>query len=838
MKKSFFLLALFVLSLTVNAQNNSYYPLDINDPVQFFATYIIYGNNTIQLGPKAFFIDGRLTSEEIADNPFVFNTINEAAKHLTDGTEDEPMVLYIAPWVYWIDNPDDPEVRDPGDGSVPYGLVIKCDWLRFYGLNQNPENVVLACNRGQTLGAKGNFTMFRFWGNGTSSENITFGNYCNVDLKYPLNPELNRKKRSDAIVQAQLIHCNGDKIIARNTHFISRLNLCNFVGAKRILFENCHMECTDDALCGTGVYKDCTFDFYSSKPFYHTSGTGAVFLNCDIRSYTRGTQYFTKANGQVAVIDTRFHADALNYIGWRDFPPPFMKNYQSNVTLNGKQITISKNDPQNTIDITGSPELNAYKFNYKGKVIYNTFNLLKGNDDWDPEGIKETVLKAEKENKISLTKIPVQLKIKASENTIETGKDASVLKVDLIRFGNYEAAAESVNWNISERDKAFIKTEISKNGNVCEVIPANTSDSVQKVLLTASNISGLEGAISLSIKPAKLNPPAFVSLPKIEKNIDGTLSVNYRLEKMKYEDESLVSWFRCSDANCENPIETAVSRQNKPLLHYELSAGDIGYYIMVKVAPKHLRSDAGPLKSYILQKPIRKKDVNADPLTLQTDFMNVCVKNQPEVIPGFWRFAPFDTSAIKDFNRDAWYVGEGSGGSEGMTGLLQTGRYASMSYTPVGPTFGDMRAELTITPFKTAGQGFSVAPLYMDVLISYNPVTKTGYGIRFIRKTKFANTVEAYLVEYNNGYVNQLTEAVSTSCFRPQCRITIELTGDKLTAHAFCLNDYYKAAYPPKVKDHVDLEAIVLPNREGSFGIEYNGGATTMINELVIKWDK
>ncbi|MFB6341933.1 hypothetical protein ACE1ET_09425 [Saccharicrinis sp. FJH62] len=47
-----------------------------------------------------------------------------------------------------------------------------------------------------------------------------------------------------------------------------------------------------------------------------------------------------------------------------------------------------------------------------------------------------------------------------------------------------------------------------------------------------------------------------------------------------------------------------------------------------------------------------------------------------------------------------------------------------------------------------------------------------------------------------------------------------------------------KAAYSPEVKDHVDLEAIVLPNREGSFGIEYNGGATTMINEVVIKWDK
>ncbi|MFB6318629.1 hypothetical protein [Saccharicrinis sp. FJH54] len=836
MKKPAKLILFLVLFMSRQVQSENYAPLDTNDPIQYFGQYIVYHNDTIILGPKAFFIDGRFNSDEIADNPFVFNSINTAAQHLTNGSETDPMVLYIAPWVYWIDDPDDPEVRNPGDGSVPYGLVIECKWLSFYGLNRNPENVVLASNRGQTLGAKGNFTMFLIMGDGISSENITFGNYCNVDLDYPLNPELNRKKRSDAIVQAQLIHCNGDKITARNSRFISRLNLCNFVGAKRILFDRCHMECTDDALCGTGVYKNCTFDFYSSKPFYHTTGTGAVFLNCDIRSFTRGNQYFTKANGQVAVIDTRFHSSSVEYIGWRDFPPPSIKNYQSNVTLNGHPITISKDDPESTVDITDLPELKAYKFNYRGKVIYNTYNLLRGNDDWDPEGIKHLVLKAEETNHTKYTSLPVQLKITPTAVTIETGKDASVLKADLFRFGNYDASKETVNWKISDRDTIFIHTEILENGRICNVIPGNKSDSTQQVLLTASTSSGLEGACRLYIKPEKLSSPEFEALPEIKKNSNGTLSVKYRLEKMKYEDQSLVSWYRCTDANGSHPIETAVSRMNIPMQQYELSAGDIGYFIKVKVAPRHLRSDAGQPVSYVLRKPIRQKDVKSDPDELQTNFMNICVKNQPEVIPGFWRFAPFDTSATEHTKRDAWYVGEGSGGSEGMTGLLQTGRYASMSYTPVGPTFGDMRVELTVTPFKTAGQGFSVAPLYMDVLIKYNPKTKTGYGVRFIRKTRYANTVDAALIEYKDGSVTPITEAVPTSCFRPQCRITIELKGDQLSVHASCLNDYYKAGYPPIVKDHVDLNAIVSPTREGSFGIEYNGGATTMINEVKIDW--
>ncbi len=276
--------------------------------------------------------------------------------------EESPMVLYIAPYVYWIDDPDDPAVRVGQGGQAPYGLIIDCEWLRFYGLSDNPVNVVLACNRGQTIGSQGNFTMFRLSGDGTSSENITFGNYCNVDLEFPLKPELNRKKRASAIVQAQLIFCDGDKIVARNTRFISRLNLMPFVGGKRVLFDRCHFECTDDAMCATGVYLNSTMDFYSSKPFYATTGTGAVLLNCDIRAFTREEQYFTKGGGQVAVVDTRFKSETTAYIGWRDVNPGDMRNYQYNVSLNGEPVLIGKKNPASTVDMTNKPLLDAYRF--------------------------------------------------------------------------------------------------------------------------------------------------------------------------------------------------------------------------------------------------------------------------------------------------------------------------------------------------------------------------------------------------------------------------------------------------------------------------------------------
>jgi hypothetical protein len=495
MKKTI-LTGLFLFAVLIgSAQSvNGYKTLDTGNPIIFGGDHIIYKGNRVNLGPKAFFIDGQFSDDDAAKYPYVFNSVNRAAEYLTNGTEESPMVLYIAPYVYWIDDPDDPEIRVGQDGQAPYGLIINCPWLRFYGLSDNPYNVVLACNRGQTIGSRGNFTMFRFYGDGTSSENITFGNYCNIDLIYPLKPELGREKRTSAIVQAQLIYCNGDKIVARNTNFISRLNLCPFVGGKRVLFDRCHFESTDDALCATGVYLNSTFDFYSSKPFYATTGTGAALLNCDIRSYTRG--FWT--------------------------------------------------------------------------------------------------------------------------------------------FCNIEQAADSV---------------------------------------------------------------------------------------------------------------------------------------MI-------------------------------------------------VSPG---------------GRDAWYYGEGTDGSAGQVGLLQ-GRFARMLYTPVGKESGNMKLTMNVTPSKTAGQGFSIAHLYMDVLIKFDNKTMSGYALRFIRTTKYGDAVDCMFVKYDNGRVTEISKPVSTSCYRPSCNITVEVKGNKIIAHADSPAEYYVIPDRPQVVKEVNIETEISPDKSGGFGIQYVGGASTMINELKVKW--
>lgn len=299
----------------------------------------------------------------------IFCQVREALEFAQGNADDgEWTNIYISPSVYWIDDPDDKTIRKPIHGSTPFGMEVKLSKTRMIGLGSQPEDVVIACNRGQTQGAEGNFTMLHITGSDIEAENITFGNYCNVDLNYKLNPSLNRKRRGDAIVQAQLIIAQGDRYKVRNCRFISRLNLCPFVGPSSVVFDDCYFESTDDALCGTGIYRHCKFTFFSGKPFYCTSRQGAVLMDCDIHSLVNGKQHFTKVSDPLFLIDCRITSEDPNLeVTWTSVPKPDLVCYVSNLTLNGKKIV-----PPHSVDITDKPLLRRFK-NIDG--TYNHENL-------------------------------------------------------------------------------------------------------------------------------------------------------------------------------------------------------------------------------------------------------------------------------------------------------------------------------------------------------------------------------------------------------------------------------------------------------------------------------
>lgn len=836
----------------INKTLEGYTPMDSSDPVEFGGTYIKYQGETIQLSETAIYLDGSLSDELAAQYPYVYNDITKAlsADALKNGTADKPMTVYVAPYVYWIDDPAATDTVQKTEGySVPYGMVVNSEYLTIKGLTGNPDNVVLAGNRGQSHASNGNYTMFRFNCSGALTvKNITIGNYCSVDLDYPLMSELNQAKRTETITQAQLADVSGDKMFADNCNFISRLNLDPINGASRSLYNNCHFESTDDALNANAVYVGCDFDFYGNRPLYSSYGTGSTFLGCTfnckiLNVEAEPTQFFTKEGGTITAVDCVYNSNLSVpiSIGWTKTPSTSLKCYQSNIIHNGQSITIGGEGAKETVDMTGKSVLDAYKVVSGGKTYYNTYNLLKGSDDWDPLGVRDVIKAAGQDT------VATQLSITSDVTEIESGKETASIGGTVNYFYGTNDTTQKITYSVSDEDKAYVK--LTDNGDgTCKVEGTNNDDAARKVIINASTESGLEAAVGITVKPSKIEAPAFTKAPVITNDGQGSLKVDYSLDLGSREDMSAISWYRCTDAEGSNPILVAVTRNDSPEYTYKLTAGDVGYYIMAKVESKNIRSDYGTPVNTVYDKAIGVKDVRSK--NFATDFSNFPNVKQSEIKAGFWTVdynRPADTESFGSWQgadtEEPWKYGTTGNGCVGA-GLYEGTQGARLMYTPVEGTYGDMSLKLVVDPAKTAGQGFGSAGQYMDVLLKFDTSTLTGYGLRIIRTRDSSNAVTFVLVKYDNGTVTEISDEVIASCYATGCTISLKVEGNKLTAHVETpteqLADQAAKGYPHVV----DLTADIEVNSFGGVAIQHTGTVgsggwqnTTMLHNLNVTWE-
>jgi len=756
---------------------------------EYLVSLLLYcvGCNTVAAQPNAnldahhLLLDGSLTPAEASARPHTYRTFQEAAAHFGDSC-----TLYIKPWVYWIDNPDTPAVVTGKNGREPFGMVITAKRLHLIGLSADAHDVVLASQRGQMQGAVGNFTMFDFHVGRLSVENLTMGNYCNVDLDYPLRPELSRKKRSDAITQAHVGYVHGDSLTARNVRFISRLNLNPLNGARHSTYDSCHFECTDDALNGTAIYRQCTFGLYGQKPFWSTFGRGAMFIDCDF--YVMGQNremYFCKQGGPVTLIDCRYHAPMSDsiYLGWTAYPQRWLRCYQQNFTLNGKPYMIGNRQRENTIMLS----------NYQGSV-------------------------------------PPFLAINHREATLEAGHDTLRL-----------SAEEPVRWQVEKGFEQCVTLLPSDDGSVI-AIPSSGIEETTTFCLIATTTDGREAACQLTIKPSPLPPPTFVKKPKILLK-NGSAVLDYTLDLKNADDASAIVWYKTAYTvdgafEADELLPFAIGKE------IELTDGEASHVLSAHIRPQSTRSDPG--EKYEAADPLPKvqhSDVKNHE-QIDIDFSHFYCDWQPEVLPGFWTVdghKPADTAEFPwsfDSKKPMWEYGEGYNGAVGK-GLLQAQRGARLMYTPTERKkgYGDMSLTLQVDPTKTAGQGFgSATGQYMDVCLKFDTKTLSGYGLRIIRTTKHAKAVDFYLVEYRQGEIRQISDAVSSTCYRTGCTIRLAITGSQFTAHVETATPRPQDSQLPH---SVDLSATVRPSRFGGIHIQHTGScgeSTTMLHRLKAEW--
>ena len=729
-------------------------------------------------------LDASLTDAEAAQREHVFNTLQEAVRHLCDTT-----TIYVRPWVYWVDDPDEPATVKGADGREPFGMVIKTKKLTLTGLTDDPRDVVFASQRGQTQGAVGNFTMFDFHTDELTVENMTLGNYCNVDLDYPLRPELSRPKRSEAITQAHVGYVHGRKLTARHVRFISRLNLNPLNGAAESLYDSCHFECTDDALNGGhAVYRHCDFDLYGAKPMWSTFGTGPLFYDCDfyVRTNNRET-YFCKQAGQVTVVDCRYHAPDSSYIGWAPYPPRWLRCYQKNFTLNGQPYLIGSRQQENTV-VMDSATLNQ----------------------------------------------PPSLSISRHEAEIRVGGEPLALHV--------KGEGRQVAWSIGHPCDQIACLNQATGDSVtvrlaCDDIGAPVTFPVTAYAVGNTSCPAV-AVCMVTVTPVPLPPPSFIERPQIRIK-DGAAFLDYKLSLQGFSDQSQIVWSRLDDENGGQELVLACSNDG-PQRQYRLRPGDIGHRITASIRPAHTRSTEG-IASVATSRPVKEKDVTRAG-SLETDFSNLWCGWSESLAPDAWTadgYKPADTSEYDwsfDRTKPMWAYGEGFNGAVGK-GLLQAQRGARLMYTPSERTYGDMSLTLEADPTKTAGQGFgSATGQYMDVCLKFDTRTLTGYGLRIIRTVKHAKAVDMLLVEYRDGKVTPLTDPVSTTCYRTGCTIRLSYADGLLTAHVDTRTPRPDDSTLPH---EVRLQAPVASNAFGGIHIQHTGScgeSTTMLHRLIANW--
>ena len=764
-------------------------------------------------------------------------------------SEEKPLSIYLAPSVYWIDDPEDPTVRRPLPGEgIPYGMKLRVSHLRLVGLGSEPAHTVVASNRGQTQGAVGNFTMFHFTGEDLHFENLTLGNYCNVDLVYPLNPSFNRKRRAEAIVQAQLAICNGDRISARNCRFISRLNSCPLVGARRTFFEDCYFECTDDALCGTGIYHRCRFTLFSGKPFYNTQGTGAIFLDCDLHSLTRGKQYLVKVGSPVTMIDCRWSSESPDLtLHWTPYPSLDQRSYLYNLTLNGHPVIPDQEEPELTVDLTEKPLLEAFRIvlpktffrpgSMGDTVVYNLRNLLRGKGEWNPSRQPDFPEKYQGR--------PLALRLSKSRASLESGVDT--LRLQACRPGfmerpDFSRPATDLHWEVKGGEKAQLCWNKQPDGTLL-VTAHHEGETPETLRLTATSSDGAEAACLLTVRPRQLPPPAFIEKPLLRQHGEN-LTVSYTLDLQGRIDRSHITWARSLSPDGTNAIPVSVSHTDNPKHNYQLTAADNGYYLLAYVTPQHQRSEKGATEKAATPYPIH---IQAKEVTrYNTDFADFPTERQPRLLPGFWSvdsYKPIDTQSFEweaDTTRSSWHYGEGTDGARGEYGLIQSVRGARLRYTPLEGKYGDMELTLTVSPCKSAGQGFgSATGQYMDIGLKMDTRSLTGYALRIERTTRHDKAVEFRLMRYEQGKAIPLSAAVSSICYRKDCLIRLKIKNGKFTAHVRNLHPL-PPLHRPDLTEVVKLEIPVPTNSFGGLLIQHTGStgaSATVLKMLEVEWE-
>ncbi len=730
-----------------------------------------------------YLVDGDLAQDDPANKKF--KTLQAAYQAAPAGTEAKPTVIGIKPNVYQL----------PG-GNSGASMTLNKNWITLLGLTNNRRTVVLADNRGHAEGAADNGYILNVNCTGFTARNLTILNYCNCDYEYPGDPAKNLKMRNPTITQAVALQAAGDKHVYENVALLSRLDTM-FLQTTRSYFKNVYIEGTDDFIGGgqMSVWDGCEVYFPTGSGVM--SSTDVIFMNTRFEA-ARGFQlYKAEFNGAArpsALINCVVpEGTAKGAVAWvRGKTPPRPGRYSLTY-----HVQDAKGNPATLFDdSTGAQGLGySRELSDQEALAFNPWNLLRGNDDWDPANCKAKVEAAGQGNLI------YGVGLNNGGASIRTGGSAATIAATVTPA---RAADRSITWSTESKLVTLNRT----SGPNITVTANNTTGKPEYVPIQAKAANGFYATAWIYVEPKYIDPPVIAAGRPVKVNApaNGKVSVSYSLAPADHADQSVITWYLCDDANGAGAREVAVSRGNVPLKEYALTSGAIGKYVRVRIEPKHEISDPGRPVFASADKPIAAGDVTLT--TVAPDMRNFVVTPNNAYASGMWTVTGTWTSASGDEFPGGWGVRVGSQGA--------------MLLYQQDAEFGDMQVDLVMLPEKTGGQGFGGPGSSADgnnnqkadIFIKYDPRTRNGYSLRIWRTTESASKCMFQFFKITNGAGAPVSNKTAyTGVFKPSTTMTLKVVGDKISA----------AARNDVDGETLSLEDTIVPNKLGGAGVYWSG---------------
>ncbi|WP_413452222.1 InlB B-repeat-containing protein [Georgenia phoenicis] len=800
-------------------------------------------------------------SPEELENPYVaasLQTLGTLSADERELTLPESTTVYVAPGVYWTDQ----TYREGGVIEGPnIGLSILGEDVTFLGLTDDATDTVIAGNRGEGgesgLGADGSWYTLGI-STGFHAENITIGNYAQEDLVYPRDPSQNVDKRLDSKNHAEVLtraHGTGapDRLHFENMRFIGFLNLMYTLEPVRAYFLDSFFQLTDDAIFSgdTVVYENCTFHLYGNHPSFNGANEGGLtavlgstlvgmpqMTSTDLFLAKQSNAIGPDANALFAVLDTRF-TGRIESVEWENVVREDARHFVANNTIgdDGEPLVISPAEPQTSVTLQGEA-LNAFKVGDE----YNVYNLLKGDDGWDPKG----QLDAEW---APYANLPYRFVVGATGKTMysdEVGeRNTAVLTPAPAPVGSVDLA--DVTWDY---DTSLLDGTVDPaTGTLTLTARPNDTAAVIETIATATLPSGISAGATLRIRPVPVDAPV-VSGTAITVG-ENVASLDYTLDQPGYRDTSVIDWYRESGPDTTDGVHIGTMRNDEagffiddPFTEYPLSRYDVGSYLRAVITPTYEFSDAGEPVTVRTTRPITADDVTET--SLSTDFKNVHITHEDHTTTtGRWFFDRVSGTAVP------WGWGIGTNGADGIWGL-QSNSGSAGTRLVFGQDGGyeDMSLELEYSTGKVEGQGFGGNGHYMDIYVKYDPASRTGYGLRVERTPVGGSNATMWtLYEYDGDEQTPLTEPLRTAAFMPRSTITVSTTGDTLRVQGSTESARTPLQTEQGLPNEVDISwtddsGALGANTAGGFGFrinnsgdssyDYAGSGTTTNNTVML----